>query len=98
MNSKEKKQYKERFINRAHEMARMLYRKNLEDVSDRHKYMCVGLAVKDTIIDDWIATQKAFDEEDAKTVYYLSYIYYLNYAVYIPFYKLILFPLYLIVF
>ena len=72
MNSKEKKQYKERFINRAHEMARMLYRKNLEDVSDRHKYMCVGLAVKDTIIDDWIATQKAFDEEDAKTVYYLS--------------------------
>ncbi|MCR5429976.1 MAG: glycogen/starch/alpha-glucan phosphorylase [Eubacterium sp.] len=72
MTTKNKKQYKERFISRAHEMARMLYRKNLEDVSDRHKYMCVALAVKDTIIDDWIATQKAFDEEDAKTVYYLS--------------------------
>ncbi len=72
MTTKSKKQYKERFISRAHEMARMLYRKNLEDVSDRHKYMCVALAVKDTIIDDWIATQKAFDDEDAKTVYYLS--------------------------
>ena len=72
MTTKNKKQYKERFISRAHEMARMLYRKNLEDVSDRHKYMCVALAVKDTIIDDWIATQKAFDDADAKTVYYLS--------------------------
>ena len=28
--------------------------------------------MKDVIIDDWIATQKAYDEADAKTVYYMS--------------------------
>ena len=32
----------------------------------------VSYAVKDVIIDDWIATQKAYDEADAKTVYYMS--------------------------
>ena len=71
MTTKNKKQYKERFIARAHEAARILYRKNLEDVSDRHKYMCVAMAVKDTIIDDWIDTQKAFDEADADVIFVL---------------------------
>ena len=32
----------------------------------------VSYAIKDVIIDDWIATQKQFDETGAKKVYYLS--------------------------
>ncbi len=67
-----KQQYKEKFKTRVNEAAKLLYRSSLEDLSDRHKYMCVAYAVKDKVIDDWIATQKAFEENDAKTVYYLS--------------------------
>ena len=36
------------------------------------KFVCVAYAVKDIVIDQWIATQKAYDEKDAKIVYYLS--------------------------
>ncbi|MCJ7966638.1 glycogen/starch/alpha-glucan phosphorylase [Lachnospiraceae bacterium NSJ-171] len=50
----------------------MLYRKTLEEVSDRHKFVAVAYAVKDIVIDQWIATQKAYEKTDAKTVYYLS--------------------------
>ena len=50
----------------------MLYRKTLEEVSDRHKFVAVAYAVKDIVIDQWIATQKAYEKADAKTVYYLS--------------------------
>ena len=32
----------------------------------------MSYAVKDVIFDDWFATQKAYDEADAKTVYYMS--------------------------
>ncbi len=32
----------------------------------------MSYAVKDVIIDQWLATQQAFDEQDPKTVYYMS--------------------------
>ena len=34
----------------------------LDEVSDRHKFVCVAYAVKDIVIDQWIATQKAYDK------------------------------------
>ena len=35
-------------------------------------FQAVSYAVKDVIIDDWLATQKAFDKQDPKMVYYMS--------------------------
>ena len=35
-------------------------------------YQAVALAVKDMIIDRWIATHKEYDKQDAKIVYYMS--------------------------
>ena len=35
-------------------------------------FQAVAFAVKDVIIDEWIATHKEYEKKDAKTVYYLS--------------------------
>lgn len=51
---------------------RKLYRKEMGEVTDAQMFHAVAYAVQDLIIDDWIATQKAFQKKDAKTVYYLS--------------------------
>ena len=64
--------FKEEFKKKVCDEAKMLYRKTLEEVSDRHKFVAVAYAVKDIVIDQWIATQKAYEKADAKTVYYLS--------------------------
>ena len=39
-------------------------------------YQAVSYAVKEAIIDDWIATQEAYDKEDPKVVYYMSCLLY----------------------
>ncbi|MBQ9765333.1 MAG: glycogen/starch/alpha-glucan phosphorylase [Lachnospiraceae bacterium] len=49
-----------------------LFRKSMEDATDRQIFTAVAYAVKDAIIDAWIATQKEYEESDPKTVYYLS--------------------------
>ena len=48
------------------------YRKTLEDASSQQIFQAVAYAVKDYIIDRWIATHKEFEKQDAKTVYYMS--------------------------
>ena len=48
------------------------YRKTLEDASKQQIFQAVAYAIKDYIIDRWIATHKEFEERDAKTVYYMS--------------------------
>ena len=42
----------------------MLYRKNLEEASQQEIYQAVCYAVKDVIIDNWLKTQKAMEEQD----------------------------------
>lgn len=64
----QKEEFKEEFKKRVKDQAKMLYRKTLDEVSDRHKFVCVAYAVKDIVIDQWIATQKAYDEADGRTV------------------------------
>ena len=64
--------FKEEFKKKVRDEAKMLYRKTLEEVSDRHKFVAVAYAVIDIVVDQWIATQKAYEKTDAKTVYYLS--------------------------
>ncbi|MCR5735854.1 MAG: glycogen/starch/alpha-glucan phosphorylase [Lachnospiraceae bacterium] len=49
-----------------------LYRKNLEEASSQQIFQAVCFAVKNTVIENWMNTQKALEEQDPKTVYYLS--------------------------
>ena len=57
---------KETFKNSVKENVKMLYRKNLEDASQQEIYQAVCYAVKDVIIDNWLKTQKAMEEQDPK--------------------------------
>lgn len=49
-----------------------LYRKDVSEATLQMIYQAVAYAVKDDVIDSWLATQKAYDKADAKRVYYLS--------------------------
>ncbi|MBQ6886014.1 MAG: glycogen/starch/alpha-glucan phosphorylase [Lachnospiraceae bacterium] len=49
-----------------------LYRKTLEEATEQQIFQAVSYAIKDDIIDHWLETQKAYEKEDPKTVYYLS--------------------------
>ncbi|MQN01774.1 MAG: glycogen/starch/alpha-glucan phosphorylase [Lachnospiraceae bacterium] len=49
-----------------------LYRKEFKEATEKEIFQAVSLVVKDEIIDDWLATQNAMDEQDPKTVYYMS--------------------------
>ena len=51
---------------------KMQYRKTIDEATPKQVFQAVCYAVKDVIIDEWIATHKAYDEQDAKKVYYLS--------------------------
>ena len=43
-----------------------LYRKTIDEATPQQVYQAVAYAVKDVIIDQWIATHKAYDENDGK--------------------------------
>ncbi len=49
-----------------------LYRKNLEEATPQQIFQAVSYAIKDQIVDNWMDTQKAYEEQDVKTVYYMS--------------------------
>ena len=49
-----------------------LYRKTIDEATPQQVYQAVSLAIKDMIIDRWIATHKEYDKKDAKIVYYMS--------------------------
>ncbi len=49
-----------------------LYRKTLEEATDQQIFQAVSYAVKDAIVDQWLASQKEYDKQDPKMVYYLS--------------------------
>ena len=49
-----------------------LYRKTLEEATEQQIFQAVSYAIKDDIVDHWLETQKAYEKEDPKTVYYLS--------------------------
>lgn len=51
---------------------RYRFRKTLEEASEQEIYQAVAYAIKDDIIDNWMETHKEYEEQDAKTVYYLS--------------------------
>lgn len=49
-----------------------LYRKTLEEATQQQIFQAVSYAIKDTIVDNWMNTQKEYQKKDPKTVYYLS--------------------------
>ena len=63
---------KEAFKQSVKDNVRTLYRRTLEEATPQQIFQAVSYAVKDVIINDWMATQKAYEEKDPKTVYYMS--------------------------
>ena len=63
---------KKAFKQQIKENVKNLYRKEFEEASNQEVYQAVALAVKDEVIDNWLATQKTMDKQDPKTVYYMS--------------------------
>ena len=63
---------KETFKKEVKDNVRVLYRKNLEEATDQQIFSAVCFAAKERIIEEWMETQKAYEEKDPKTVYYLS--------------------------
>ena len=49
-----------------------LFRKEVEEATPQQLLQAVSYAVKEAIIDDWLATQKQYEKDDPKTVYYMS--------------------------
>ncbi|SKA64333.1 starch phosphorylase [Eubacterium uniforme] len=62
----------EQFKFKVSENAKNIFRKTIDELDDRQKFQAVAYAVKDVIIDEWIATHRVYDKKDVKTVYYLS--------------------------
>ncbi len=63
---------KKEFIASIEENLKNLYRKRLDEANQQEIFQAVSLRVKETIIDQWMATQKAIKEADPKMVYYMS--------------------------
>ena len=49
-----------------------LYRKDIEEATPQQVFQAASLAIKDQIMDNWIDTQKAYEKQDPKMVYYMS--------------------------
>ena len=49
-----------------------LYRRTVEEATPQQLFQAVSYAVKEAIIDDWIATQNQYKKDDPKIVYYMS--------------------------
>jgi len=63
---------KEAFKKSVKDNVKFLYRKTIEEATQEQIFQAVSYSVKDVIIDNWLATQKAYDEQDPKIVYYMS--------------------------
>ncbi|BCN28848.1 glycogen/starch/alpha-glucan phosphorylase [Anaeromicropila herbilytica] len=51
---------------------KVLYRKGVSEASKKQIFQAVAYSVKDLIIEQWMETHRVYEEEDVKTVYYLS--------------------------
>ena len=63
---------KEEFKERVKENVKTLYRKTIKEATQQQLFQAVSYAVKDDIINNWLATQKQYEIDDPKTVYYMS--------------------------
>lgn len=63
---------KEKFKREVTNNVKTLFRKAVDEATPQQLFQAVSYAIKEVIIDDWIATQKAYKEQDPKIVYYMS--------------------------
>lgn len=63
---------KEEFKKSVEYNSKILFRKTLDEAKPNEAFQSVAYAIKDIIIDEWIATHKEYGKEDAKTLYYMS--------------------------
>ena len=63
---------KDVFKRDARNNVKTLFRKEVEEATPQQLFQAVSYAVKEAIIDDWLATQKQYEKDDPKTVYYMS--------------------------
>ncbi|CCX85756.1 phosphorylase [Clostridium sp. CAG:590] len=64
----DKEAFKKEVVNNV----KTLYRKTIDEATKQQVFQAVSYAIKDTIIDQWIATHKEYEKKNPKTVYYLS--------------------------
>ena len=48
------------------------YRRTLEEATEQQIFQAVSYAIKDVVVDNWMATQKEYEKKDPKIVYYMS--------------------------
>lgn len=63
---------KETFKNNVLFNVKNVFRKTYDEATPEQMYQAVAYAVKDVIIDEWIETHKEYENQDVKTLYYLS--------------------------
>ena len=63
---------KQEFKKQVKDNVKLLYRKNFGEANNQEVYQAVALAVKDEVIDNWLATQEEMEKTDPKMVYYMS--------------------------
>ncbi len=63
---------KEAFKKGVEENLRTLFRRTLEEATPQQIFQAVSYEIKEKIVENWMETQKAYDEEDPKMVYYMS--------------------------
>jgi len=68
----EKEFDKAEFKKSVQDNVKMLYRRTIDEATEEQVYQAVAYSIKDTIIDEWIATHKEYEEKDVKTLYYMS--------------------------
>lgn len=63
---------KEEFKKSVEDNLKVLFRKSVSDATQQQLFQAVAYATKDIVIDQWMASHKVYEEQDVKTVYYLS--------------------------
>lgn len=57
---------KEEFKRSVEYNVKNLYRKTIDEAKPNEAFQAVAYAIKDVIIDEWIATHKEYEKKDAK--------------------------------
>ncbi len=63
---------KEEFKQSVELKVKSLYRKTLAEATKQQIFQAVCYSIKEEIVDNWMATHQAYNENDSKIVYYLS--------------------------
>ena len=63
---------KKKFKKEVTDYVKVLFRKSVREAKQRELFQAVAYAVKDIVVDQWMATHKEYEKQDVKTVYYLS--------------------------